>query len=129
MNVEMTGQAIREHFQLPFVMRFSMAFQTAWDLAVLLVTHDTHNLAMFAWSALPFAINIFVTATTGLNFGIARKTDSQRCMNPHMTGHTVLHRLLGIMTIVTLRAVRNIAMFLVVTTLAVLLCVGARELF
>ena len=46
-----------------------------------------------------------------------------------MAGHAALRRLLSIVAIVALRTIWNIAMFFVVTALAVLLSVSTRKLF
>ena len=128
MYINMTGNAVREQFHLLFVMRYPMAFSAIRDLAVCLVTRDAGNLAMLARCTLPLTVNIFMTATTGLNVTIAGETNLQRCVNPHMTVQTILDRLIGIMPIVAFHTIRDIAMLLMMTTLATLLCMGAGEL-
>ena len=128
MYINMTGNAVREQFHLLFIMRYPMALSAIRDLAVRLVTRDAGNLTMLARCSLPLAVNIFMAATTGLNVAIAGEADLQRCVNPHMTAHAILDRLIGVMPIVAFHTIRDIAMLLMMTTLAVLLCMGAWEL-
>lgn len=128
MHIDMTGNALREQLHLLFVMRYTMALSAIRDLAVRLVTRDAGDLTMLARCTLPLTVNIFMTATAGLNVTIAGEADLQRCVNPHMTAQTVLDRLIVVMPIVAFHTVRDIAMFLMMTTLAILLCMGAGEL-
>ena len=86
----MTGQAVGEHLQLLLVVRFTMTIPAVRDLAVLLVTLDAADPTVLARCPLPLAIHIIMTTATGLYQGVAGKTDSQGCVNPHMTGHAVL---------------------------------------
>ena len=129
MYVDMAGQAVREHFQLSFVVRFTVTFEATRNLAMHLMTHNAVDLAVLTRRALPLAVNVIMTSATGLDINLARKSNPQRRMNPLMAGHTTLLRLVGIMTIVTFRAIRDIAMFLVVAALATLFSVSTRELF
>ena len=75
MHINMASQAVREHFQLPFVVRLTMALPAVRDFAMLLMAFDTVNLSVFARCPLPFTINLSMTAITGLNLGIAGKTN------------------------------------------------------
>ena len=124
----MTGQTVGEHRQLFCIVGFAVTFKAVGDLAMLLMTHGTGNLAVLARRSLPFRIDTIVTATAGLRLGRRREADYQRSMDALMAGHAILYRLICVVTIVALRTVRNIAMLLMMATLAILLCVGTREL-
>lgn len=82
---------------------------------------------MFALRFLPFRINLAVTGITGLQSRIIRKLDFQRCVNTFMASLTVLGRLCLVMAIVTLRTIRDIAVFFMMTSLTALLRMHAGE--
>ena len=76
MHIEMASQAVRKHFQLSFVVRFAMTFETVWEFAVRLMANDTTNLSVLAMRTLPLAVNFIMTATTGLRVDITREINS-----------------------------------------------------
>ena len=127
MHIEMTGQTVREHLQLFFVMRFIMTVEAARDHGVLQVTRGAGNLTVFTRSPLPLAIDSVMTFVASLNLGIARETDLQWCVSSVMAGHTILNSLLGIVAIMAFQAVRYIAVLVLMTTLTTLLGVGTRK--
>ena len=88
MNIEMAGQTVREHLELALVVRLSMTGPTIRNLPVLLMTHTTGHLAVFANRALPLAIDFAMTAATGLYIGIDCQPDLQRVVNLLMTRGT-----------------------------------------
>lgn len=75
MDVEMAGQAVREHLQLLLVVRFRMAFPAIRNLAMLLVAHGAEHLTMLALCPLPLGVNCIMTAAAGLNLGIIGEAD------------------------------------------------------
>ena len=75
MYVDVTGQAVREHFQLFFVVRYTMALRAVRNFAMLLMTPDAVNLAVLARCSLPLAINIIMATAASLNFGISGETN------------------------------------------------------
>lgn len=124
----MASQAVGEHRQLLLVVWRIVAIETKWNFAVSLMAHETGHLAMLAWRLLPFAIHGVVAATAGLHLAIRRESNLQGRMHPVMTGHTILHRLFGVVTFVTLRAFRNRAVLVMMTGLATLFTVSAGKL-
>ena len=94
-----------------------------------LMTLGAVNLAVLALCTLPFSVNFIMTSAAGLNVNIAGEIDPQRRMNTLMASQTALNRLLLIVTIVAFKAIRDIAVFLVVAALTVLFSGGARKLF
>lgn len=102
MNIDMTGQTVREHLQLFFIVRFTVTFKAIRDLAVLLMTHGTGNLPVFTWRPLPFRIDAIVATTASLQLGSRRETDFQGSMDALMAGHAILYRLIIVVTIVAL---------------------------
>jgi hypothetical protein len=60
MNINVTGQAVGEHFQLPFVMWLAVALSTIRYFTVFLVAFHTGDLTVFTRRILPFTINIIV---------------------------------------------------------------------
>lgn len=127
MHIEMTGQTVGEHLQLFFVMRFIMTVEAARDLGVLQVARGAGDLTVFTRSTLPLAIDSLMTVAASLNLGIARESDLQWCVSSVMTGHAILNSLLGIVSIMAFRAVRYIAVLVMMTTLTTLLGVGTRK--
>ena len=88
MDIEMAGQTVGEHLELALVVRLSMTGPTIRNLSVLLMTHTTGHLAVLADRALPLAIDLAMTAATGLYIGIDCQTDLQRVMNLLMASGT-----------------------------------------
>ncbi len=127
MHIEMTGQTVGEHLQLFFVMRFIMTVEAARDLAVLQVTRGAGNLTVFTRGPLPLFIDSVMTVVASLNLGIFRKSDLQWCVSSVMAGHTILNSLFCIVAVMAFRAVRYIAVLVMMTTLASLLGVGTRK--
>ena len=128
MHIEMAGQAIGEHLQLFFVVRLTMAVTAIRNLTVLLVTLDARDLAVLTRCAPPLTVDIIMTTAARLNIRIPWESDLQRCVDTVMTAHAVLNRLLCIMTIMTFKAVRYVAVLLMMAILAPLFSVGTREL-
>lgn len=60
MNINMTGQAVGEHFQLHFAMWFAVTLTAIGDFTMFLVACHTGDLAVFTRRILPFTINIIV---------------------------------------------------------------------
>lgn len=75
MYIDMTGQAVGEHFQLALVVWFTVAIGTGRDFAMFLMTHDTFNLAVLARCTLPLAVNILMAAAADLHIDRARERD------------------------------------------------------
>ena len=76
MHIDMTSQAVGEHFQLSFVVRFTMTFQTARELAMYLVTNDTTHLPVLARRTLPLAINFIMATAAGLDLHVTREVNT-----------------------------------------------------
>ncbi len=85
MDINMTGQAVREHLQLFLVMRFRMALPAIRDLAMLLVTHYTGDLSMFTRCPLPLRKNTIMTAATGIDISCSGQAYLQWRVNTTMT--------------------------------------------
>lgn len=75
MNIHMTSQTVREHFQLLLIMGLTVALGTRGNLAVLIVTTHTRDLTVFARRLLPLPINFVVTRAAGLQHRAVRQTN------------------------------------------------------
>ena len=123
----MAGQTVREHLQLLPVVRLAVTSSAGRDAAVLFMTSDTGHLTVLAWRLLPFCIHFTMTVIAGLQGQGVREVDLQRCMNAFMTSLAVFGRLCLVMAIVTLRAIRNISVPVMMTALTAQLGMHAGE--
>ena len=121
MHVNVAGQTIRKHFQLFLVMRSAVTIYAVRDTSVRLMTPDARHLPVFAWRFLPLLIDLIMTGATSLQCCVRRQINSQRRMYTLVTRFAVFEWLGLVMAIMTLRTIRDIAVFLVMTTLTILL--------
>ena len=128
MDIDMAGQTVREHLQLLFVVRFSVAFTTIRNLAMLLMAHRARDLAMLARCALPLGVNRIMAPATGFHIILTTEADLQWCVHPVMARLAVIDLLSLKMPFMTFKAVRDVAVLLMMATLATLLRVCTREL-
>ena len=127
MGIEMTGQTLREHLELPFIMRFGVTLAAIGDLAVLLVTHATHHVAVLAGGPFPLGVNGLMAAAAGPHVGVGAEGDLQGGVNLLMAFAAGDDRLLLVVTVMTLEAVRNVPVAFVVTGLTALIAVSAWQ--
>jgi len=129
MYIDMARQTVREQFHLFLIVWFTMTFCTTRNFTMCLMALGADYLTVLALRSLPLGVNFIMTSAAALNVNIDGEIDPQRRMHPLMASHTTFNRLPGIMTIMAFRAIRDVAMFLMVAALASLFRVSTRKLF
>lgn len=127
MDIQMTGQALREHLEQFLGMRFrrGVAVGAFRNQPVLGVAKCAADSAMLAGGAAPLGVDIAVASIARFDIDSLFKADIERLVNVVTLG-AGCHRLCGKVWFVTLSAGRDVAVPIVVAAAALLLGVFAR---